>query len=143
MDAYFDTIRATNRLFKEWQKHPRLIIACDFDDTVYDTHENGFTFDEVISLLKECKKLNFYVVMFTASKVERYPLIREHMANLGIEIDGINQNVIELPFGNNGKIYANIFLDDRAGLFQAATTLLGLINKIKTENEKFNLSQNQ
>lgn len=143
MDAYFDTTRAVNRLFQEWQKHPRLIIACDFDDTVYDTHDNGFKFDEVISLLKECKKLDFYVVMFTASKVERYPMIREHMTNLGIEIDGINKNVIELPFGNNGKIYANIFLDDRAGLFQAATTLLNLINKIKAEKEKINLTLNQ
>lgn len=133
MDAYFDTIKAINRLYDEWKKHPRLIIACDFDDTVYDTHEKGHTFNEVINLLQECKKLNFYVVMFTASKVERYPMIREHMTSLGIEIDGINQNVIELPFGNNGKIYANIFLDDRAGLFQAATTLLGLINKIKAE----------
>jgi hypothetical protein len=135
MDAYFDTIKASDRLYAEWKKHPRLIIACDFDDTVYDTHQKGHTFDQVIDLLKECKRLNFYVVMFTASKVERYPLIEKHMQELGIEIDGINKNVIELPFGNNGKIYANIFLDDRAGLFQAAMTLLRVIDRIKREQE--------
>jgi len=133
MDTYFDTRIAVNRLYAEWQKHPKLIIACDFDDTVYDTHEKGHTFSEVIDLLKESKKLGFYVVIFTASKVERYPLIREHMKSLDIEIDGINENVIELPFGKNGKIYANIFLDDRAGLYQAAFTLRSLITKIQEE----------
>lgn len=135
MDAYFDTKKAVDRLYSEWQKHPRLVVACDFDDTVYDTHSKGHTFDMVIDLLKECKKLNFFVVIFTASKVERYPMIREYMTSLGIEIDGINENVIDLPFGKNGKIYANIFLDDRAGLFQAATTLLMLVEKIKSENK--------
>ena len=135
MDAYFNTERAVARLYNEWKKHPRLIVACDFDDTVYDTHENGFTFDRVISLLKRCKELDFYVVVFTASKVERYPMIEEHFNKLGIKIDGINKNVIELPFGNNGKIYANIFLDDRAGLAQAYTTLLTLTELIKVEKE--------
>lgn len=135
MDAYFDTNRAINRLYSEWKKHPKLIIACDFDDTVYDTHNNDFTFDEVFSLLHECKKLNFYVVMFTASQVSRYSMIESYMKSKGIIIDGINKNVVDLPYGTNGKIYANIFLDDRAGLFQASTILLGLINKIKAEKE--------
>lgn len=135
-DTYFDTKYAADRLYAEWQKHPKLIIACDFDDTVYDTHKKGHTFDMVIGLLRECKKLGFYVVCFTASKVERYDLIREHYKSLGIEIDGINQNVIELPFGNNGKIYANIFLDDRAGLFQAVTILTMVVERIKRETKQ-------
>lgn len=132
MDTYFDTIKCGDRLFFEWEKHPKLIIACDFDDTVFDFHKAGNDHSEIISLLKECKALGFYIVLFSASKPERYPFMIEFMKNIDIEIDGINQNVIDLPYGNNGKIYYNILLDDRAGLFQAATTLLNVINRIKT-----------
>ena len=42
---------------------------------------------------------------------------------IDIEIDTINENPIDLPYGHNGKIYANIFLDDRAGLFQGMEIL--------------------
>jgi len=135
MDTYFDTNKCVERLFEEWKKHPKLIIACDFDDTVFDCHRKGHNFDKVFDLLKECKQLEFYVVIFTAGKIERYPFITQYMEDHGVKIDGINQNPIPLPYGNNVKIYANIFLDDRAGLFQAATILLMLINKIKSQTK--------
>jgi len=131
MDTYFDTIFCAQRLYKEWEKHPKLIIACDFDETVFDFHKIGSTHSDIISLLKECKAAGFYVVLFSASKPERYPFMIEFMKEQGIEVDAVNKNVIELPYGNNGKIYYNILLDDRAGLFQAATILSILLNRIK------------
>lgn len=132
MDTYFDTIKCCDRLFLEWKKHPKLIIACDFDSTIFDFYNEGSTHDEIISLLKECKSLGFYVVLFTASAPERYSMMVNHAKSLGIEVDGINKNVIELKYGNHGKIYYNILLDDRAGLFQAATTLRCLIQRINS-----------
>lgn len=132
MDAYFDTKLCCDRLYEEWQKHPKLIIACDFDDTIFDFHQKGHSHDEIITLLKECKALGFYVVLFTASAPERYPMMLEHVKKLGIEVDAINKNVIELKYGNHGKIYYNILLDDRAGLFQAATTLRCLFQRINS-----------
>lgn len=135
MDTYFKTHNAILRLFKEWEKHPKLIIACDFDETVFDTHNRKTEHVMVIELLRKCKELGFYVVMFTASKIERYNFITKFMNDLGIEIDGINKNVIEMPYGNNGKIYANIFLDDRAGLGQAYTTLSTVIEMINTSKK--------
>lgn len=133
MDAFFDTKVCFDRLYQEYQKHKRLIIASDFDDTLFDFHQKGGSHNEVIQLLKESNELDFYVVLFSASKPERYPMMMEYTKNLGIKVDAINKNVIELPYGNNGKIYYNILLDDRAGLFQAATILRMLINKIKLE----------
>jgi hydroxymethylpyrimidine pyrophosphatase-like HAD family hydrolase len=131
MDYFFDTQKCIDRLYDEYQKHKKLIIACDFDDTIFDFHGRGSSHEEVIQLLKECNALGFYVVLFSASKPERYPMMMEFTKNLGVEVACINKNVVELKYGNNGKIYYNILLDDRAGLFQAVTTLRAVIEKIK------------
>lgn len=133
MDTFFSTDKAVVRLFNEWKKHPKLLVACDFDDTVFDFHKMGNDHTQVIELLKRCKKLGFYVSLFTASKPERYDFMRKFMKELGVEIDAINENVIVLPYGNNGKIYYNILLDDRAGLGQAYTTLLTVVSLVEME----------
>jgi hypothetical protein len=46
-------------------------------------------------------------------------------------IDSINENPINLPYGHHGKIYANIYLDDRAGLNEALNILEFAMYKIK------------
>jgi hypothetical protein len=135
LDTFFDFTHCVNRLHNEWKKHPKLLIACDFDDTVFDFHQRNQSHQMVIDLLKKCNELGFYVTLFTASKPHRYDSMREHMESLGVKIDAINQNVIELPYGNNGKIYYNILLDDRAGLWEAVRILTSVISKIEN-NEK-------
>jgi hypothetical protein len=129
-DPFTDTQHAVTRLYKEWVKHPQLIVAVDFDDTVFDFHQKGDTHDRVINLLKRCNAENFYIVTFTASHPGRYPLIEARMKEIGIEVHSMNQNPIELPFGNHGKIYYNILLDDRAGLGQAVETLEAVLDMI-------------
>ena len=132
---------AIDRLYSEWKKHPKLIVACDFDDTLYDFHQKGDTHNKVIDLLKRCKEHDFYVVMFTASKPERFDMIREYMDSKGIQIDGFNENPIPLPFGNHGKIYFNILLDDRAGLGEAVTILDTVLNLIDFSKKYPNLTR--
>ncbi len=139
-DPYKNTRFAAARLFKEWQMHPRLIVACDFDDTVFDFHgADGdgyprFTHDSAINLIRDCAALNFYIVVFTASAPSRWDAIRKYMKEVvNVEIASINANPIPLPYGNNGKMYYNILLDDRAGLGQAMNTLEFLIRKIKQQ----------
>ena len=134
MDTFFSTNNAILRLYSEWEKHPKLLIACDFDDTIFDFHERGSDHKMVIELLKKCNELGFYVTLFSASKPERYDFMRNYMKELGVKIDAINENVIQLPYGNNGKIYYNILLDDRAGLGQAYTTLQTVIQMIEIGN---------
>lgn len=48
-----------------------------------------------------------------------------------MEIDAINENPIPLPYGKNGKVYANIFIDDRAGLNESLQILEFAMYKIK------------
>jgi hypothetical protein len=72
-------------------------------------------------------------VLWTAAVPERYKDMEQHMIDLGIGPDSINKNPINLPFGNNGKIYYNILIDDRAGLYAAYQTLSLVISRIKNQ----------
>lgn len=113
-----------NRLLNEWKQHGKLIIAVDFDDTLRDWKMGDHaTYTKVMNLLKACKQTGAYVVIFTACNSDRYGEIKDYCSVMGLEIDSINQNPLELPYGNQNKIYANIFLDDRAGLNEAMTML--------------------
>lgn len=123
-----------DRLYQEYKKHPRLIIACDHDDTVFDFHNKGYDYSDTINVLKRCQEHNFYIVVFTGTPKEKWPGIFEFWSNLGIEITGINANPINLPFGNDGKIYFNVLLDDRAGLGQTIEVLNALIDKIEKKD---------
>ena len=126
-DPYTKMSQCVNRLYNEYSRHPRLIVAVDFDDTVYPYHNKNETHERVLNVLKKCQEHNFYIVLWTASAPERFSYMKEYMKNKGIVVDSINTNPISLPFGNNGKIYYNILLDDRARLASALDTLETLL----------------
>lgn len=131
-DPYFDTDFCVERLCREYLQHKRLIIALDWDDTVFDFHNKGYQYSQVIDLILECQKdYGFYVVIFTGTPCEKWPSIYERCNELGIKTNFINRNAIPLPFGNDGKIYYNILLDDRSGLGQAYEILKKTVDKIK------------
>ncbi len=131
-DPYFNTIRCVDRLYKEYSEHKKLILALDFDDTIFDFHGKGYSYDQVINLVLECQRdYGFYIVIFTGTPPEKWGDIYTHCQKLGIKIDSINKNPISLPFGNDGKIYYNILLDDRSGLGQSYEILKKAVDKIK------------
>ena len=137
-DPYTDIGICVQRLYKEYREHKKLIVAVDFDDTVFDFKNNNDTHDKMWKLLKRCQEQEFYIVCFTASSDERYPFITEHFQNFGINISSINKNPIPLKFGNHGKIYYNILLDDRAGLKCAMETLTAVLNLVEFEKSTEN-----
>ena len=132
-DPFLDNTLCVARLYDEYKRHPKLIIGCDFDDTVYDFHEQGHTHDNVIELLRKCQALGFYITLFSASKPERHEMMKEVMLKHGITVDSINKNPIDLPYGNCGKIFYNILLCDRAGLKSAFYVLTEVVRKIELE----------
>lgn len=129
-DPFTITSKIVQRLHKEYNRHPKLIIACDFDDTVYDFHQQGAWHDRVHDVLRKCNELGFYVVLWTASDPKRFAFMKEYMQDINVHISAINENPIELPFGNHKKMYYNILLDDRAGLGQALDALEIFIDDI-------------
>ncbi len=132
-DPYTFTDHCVARLWTEYQKHPRLIVAIDIDDTCFDFHSKNRTYPRVIKLLLECEALGFYLVIFTARAPENIPHAVDYIKGLGLTVASVNTNPFPLPYGNNGKPYYNILLDDRAGLGQACETLSRLIAMIKRD----------
>ncbi len=121
-----------DRLTKEWLEHKKIIIGVDFDDTICPwslntTQECNY----VIEKLKTYQEQGAYITIFTASSVDRYEDISNFCEQNGLMISSINKNHIDLPYGKNGKIYANIFVDDRAGLHQAIEILDESLNNVK------------
>lgn len=137
-DPYLSQHRAIARLLEEYERYGRLIIAFDFDDTVFDTHENNWTYCNVSALLREIKKLDCaYIICWTASLPERYPFIRDYLNEHNIPFDAINENAPGIE-DKGKKIYANIYLDDRAGL-PAAYEALGYVINIIKEDRRYGI----
>ncbi|MCC6721544.1 MAG: hypothetical protein IT243_05030 [Bacteroidia bacterium] len=130
MDFFLDDNNCVSRLFEEWQKYNSLIVAYDFDNTVFDYYHKGHTFGDVIELLRECHKLGFYLTVFTSCSEDRYPEIIKYLEDNDIPFNSINDSPEYIPFKGR-KIYYNVFLDDRAGLSSAYTQLWRVIYNIR------------
>lgn len=124
----FNTQKCYTRLIDEYNTHKNLIIAFDFDNTVFDYHNKGYVFESVISLLKECSDLGLTMVLFTCNDNEKtLSLHREFLITKGIRVDYINES----PIMQTKKPYYNILLDDRAGLSESFRILTNVIDFIK------------
>ena len=123
-DPYMDQERALGRLIIEYEKHGQLIVAFDFDDTVFNTHERpGWEYNQVIELLRKVQPYA-YIICWSASVPERYESMWQYFKENNIPCQAINSDAPWVaPRGR--KIYANIYLDDRAGL-ESTYNLLNL-----------------
>lgn len=137
MKEYFDknpkSIPYLDRLEKEWREHGKIVIAVDYDSTIFPYHtiDNDNDIERVIKTLKIAKETGAYIAIFTCSSPDRHDEIRDYCKTKGLDIDSINENPIHLPYGHHGKIYANIYLDDRAGLNEALNILEFAMYKIR------------
>jgi hypothetical protein len=108
-----------NRLVKEWLNHERLIIACDLDDTIIPYNpELTDSCHHTVELIKDCQQEGIWFVINTARKRSQLVDSVGQVESLGIKVDSVNEMPFtwDLPIGVSGKVYANIFLDDRGGL---------------------------
>lgn len=102
---------------EEWHaKNGRLIVAYDFDNTVYDYHSKGHDYSEVVALLRRAKAAGCYLIVFTGN--EDRALVAGYLAENAIPYDAINEHA---PFAPSParKVYYNLLLDDAAGLESA------------------------
>lgn len=110
------------RLYEECREHKALFIAFDFDNTIFDYHNSGRDFSEVIRILKECSDAGHKMILFTSNEdPEKINFICQYCRHFGIRIDYVNENP-EVCEGCR-KPYYNILLDDRAGLSEACEIL--------------------
>lgn len=128
-DPYTDTKNCVDRLYQQYKEHGCLLIAVDFDDTLYDFFKKGYNYPRVINLLKQCEELDFKIILFTSSTLKRIisfvlPYLNEQ---LNIKVDYINESPV---MNETKKPYYNLLLDDKAGLGQACEILEKIIKKI-------------
>lgn len=133
------------RLVKEWIHHNSLIIACDVDDTIEpfnNSPEITEACNKVVSLLLECQKEGIVLIANTARSNEQLEKVPEIFKSKGLHLDSINKMPEGYyPYGHNGKVYANIYLDDRSGLeltmaqLQAALIKVIKLREIENNNQ--------
>lgn len=128
MDTYLNPENSVTRLLEEYRTHNSLVVAFDFDDTVYDFHKKGRLYNDVIQLLKELKKANCYLICWTGQ--EDVEFVEQYLKDNEIPFNTINENPI-FHKSSSRKIYANAYLDDRAGLKQVYDELQYLLKNIK------------
>lgn len=126
----------TNRLVTEWLKNGKIIIGCDLDDTIIPYNEEiKDNCKKMVDLILECQEEGIIFLINTARSERQLENAKEQVEQLGIKVHGINKMHPEWdkPYGNNGKIYANIFLDDRGGFWDTYWTLTNTLTIVKQE----------
>lgn len=127
-----------NRLATEWLKNGKIIIGCDLDDTIIPYNEELKEHcKKVVDLILECQKEGIIFLINTARGEKQLEMAKEQVEKLGIQVHGVNQMHPEWgrPYGINGKIYANIFLDDRGGIKSSYWDLEETLSIVKRERK--------
>ncbi len=125
-DPYLSQRMNRNRLLADLAQYGRLLIAFDFDNTVFDCHKLGYEFPELEEVLRKAKVLNHHLILFTCREDIELAEAINYCRERGYEPDSVNGSPI---YPDNTKPYYNILLDDRAGLQSAYLDLLWILNE--------------
>ena len=118
----------TNRLVTEWLKNGKITII-PYNEEIKDNCK------KMVDLILECQKEGIIFLINTARSEYQLEKAKEQVEELGITVHGVNKMHPEWdkPYGVNGKIYANIFLDDRGGFWDTYWTLINALTMVKIE----------
>lgn len=78
MDFYLSEENCYQRLKTEFEKYGKLIFCVDFDDTIYDFHKLGRSYDDVINLLHRWGNYS-EVVILTGNGENKYGEIEKYL----------------------------------------------------------------
>jgi hypothetical protein len=132
----------TNRLVTEWLKNGKIIIACDLDDTIIPYNEEiKDNCKKMVDLILECQNEGIIFLINTARSKLQLERAKKQVEELGIVVHGVNKMHPEWdkPYGINGKLYANIFLDDRGGFgctYETLSTAFAIVRKERKNGNK-------
>lgn len=133
MDKYLQPNSAYERLWVEYNKYGSLIVAVDFDDTLYDFHKVGHSYDQVKQLVRDLHSIGCKIIIWSGS--ENINDIDLYLKEQNIPWNLINENLQINGNWASGKdsrkVYANVYIDDRAGLFQVYQDLTKLIENVR------------
>jgi hypothetical protein len=127
---FLNPSHAYQRLLREYKQYGSIVVAVDFDNTIYDYHQTGMDCSDIMDLLQKLHGISCYIILWTCS--EAYDFIEKYCETHQIPYNAINENP---PFfkGNSRKVYYNELLDDRAGLRESFDRLTKLYGEIIAE----------
>ena len=134
----------TNRLVTEWLKNGKIIIGCDLDDTIIPYNEEiKNNCKKMVDLILECQEEGIYFLINTARSEYQLERAKQQVEEMGIVVHGVNEMHPEWnrPYGVNGKLYANIFLDDRGGFWDTYWTLSNALSIVKHQRKNGNKNE--
>ena len=139
MDFNYKVMSSTNeayafsRLIEHYKEHDRIIVAYAIDDTVRPFRSGSC--EKVKSVLRAAAEhLNCYFIVYTCNP--NIDKIKKFLNDEELPYDSINENAPFAPAYMNGKLFYNIFLDDKAGLREAVERLEDLIYYVINEKYK-------
>lgn len=136
-DRYMVYGQCVQRLVREYHQYGRIILAVDFDNTLYDYHQVGDTYPEMEELLKKAEPYT-NVMIFTCRPKKQHEEIKQYLNERGIKFDAINEPIIRLNEDDEtSKPFYSLLLDDRAGLEGARmilSTFLDVMNREEQNN---------
>ena len=133
MDKYLKPNSAYNRLWAEYNKYGSLIVAVDYDDTLFDFHDTGGAYEMVQQLVRDLHSIGCRIIIWSGS--EDINNIDKYLTKNNIPCDLINANLIINGNWASGKdsrkVYANVYIDDRSGLEQVYNDLTKLVRNVR------------
>lgn len=134
MEHPFDEFNCKQRLYREYETYSNLVVGFDFDNTIFDVHNNGGNYSEIISLLQQCKKLGFILCLYTSElREDRLKWKIDYCKHFRIEPNYVNESPL-LP--GTKKPFFNILLDDRAGLESAYNNLKSVVDYANSKSSQ-------
>jgi len=127
-DEYLVPGSSLDRLINEYDRYGSITVGFDFDNTVYDYHKTGASYENVRQLLRDLKSIGCKLICWTAQK--DLPFVSEFLKENNIPCDGINTEGIPLPWESR-KPFFSALLDDRSGLLQVYQELKILVELVK------------
>lgn len=127
---YLNHERVVERLLELHKAGKQIILAVDFDNTLYDYHGSGLDCSEVIEIIRRAKRALCYVIIWTGNPDLEF--VKQYLSQNHIPYDAVNEQAPFLPDTERSKrkIYCNILLDDVAGLESAYFALDSYLNLI-------------
>jgi hydroxymethylpyrimidine pyrophosphatase-like HAD family hydrolase len=93
-----------------------MIVAVDFDGTLckHDYPEIGEPNYKVVAKLRRMRQEGHKLILWTCRSGEHLQEAVEACKDWGLEFDAVNENIDPAPDFNPKKVFAHIYLDDRA-----------------------------